>query len=93
MLGSPSSEIARTDGRRQIWRRPPGMAYNLAMPFLDPDNPERPLTLLEIQAILDRGRAEAEAGHGTDLNLLLAKWKAEDAADQRAQRSGKPSAA
>ena len=61
------------------------------MPFMDPTDPERPLTLVEIRAMLDRGRAEA--GQGTDLNLLLAQWEAEDAADQRAQHSGKPSAA
>jgi hypothetical protein len=63
------------------------------MSFMDPSNPERPLTLAEIRAMLDRGRAEAEAGQGTDVSLLLAQWEAEDAADQRAQRSGKPSAA
>ena len=61
------------------------------MPFMDPTDPERPLTLVEIRAMLDRARMEA--GQGTDLNLLLAQWEAEDAADQRARHSGKPSAA
>jgi hypothetical protein len=63
------------------------------MSFRDPTNPERPLTLVEIRAMLDRGRAEAEAGQGIDLKLLLAQWEAEDAADQQAQHSGRPSAA
>jgi len=43
--------------------------------------------------MLDRGRAEAEAGQGIALNLLLAQWEAEDGVDQRARHSGKPSAA
>ena len=60
---------------------------------MDPTDPERPLTLVEIRAMLDRGRPEAEAEQGTALNLLLAQWKAEDGADQRARHSGKPSAA
>lgn len=63
------------------------------MPFMDPNNPDRPLTADEIRTMLDRGRAEAEAGQGTDLDLLLMHWEAEDAADLRAQRPDKPSAA
>jgi len=49
--------------------------------------------MAEARAILDRGRAEAEAGLGTDLELLLAKWDAEDAADSATRRPGKSSAA
>lgn len=70
-----------------------GVAYYPGMPFVDPNNPDRPLTVAEVRAMLDRGRAEAEAGQGTDLELLLAKWDAEDAADHPTRRTGKPSAA
>jgi hypothetical protein len=63
------------------------------MPLTDPTNPDRPLTMAEARAILDRGRAEAEAGLGTDLELLLAKWDAEDAAESPTRRAGKSSAA
>jgi hypothetical protein len=51
------------------------------MPFMDPTDLERPLTLAEIRAVLDRGRVEAETREGTDLNLLLAQWEAEDEVD------------
>jgi hypothetical protein len=67
--------------------------YRLTMAFMDPNNPDRPLTAGDIRAMLDRGRAEAEAGQGADLDLLLAQWEAEDAADLRARRPDKPSAA
>jgi hypothetical protein len=67
--------------------------YPLIMPFTDPNNPNRPLTLGEIRALLDRGRAEAETGQGADLDGLLAHWEAEDATDLRGQRPDKPSAA
>jgi hypothetical protein len=67
--------------------------YCPVMPFMDPNKPDQPLTLDEIRAMLDRGRAEAEAGQGADLNVLLAQWEAEDAADLRVQRPDKPSAA
>jgi hypothetical protein len=63
------------------------------MPLMDPNNPDRPLTEGEIRATLERGRAEAEAGQGADLDILLAQWEAEDAADRRTQRPDKPSAA
>jgi hypothetical protein len=63
------------------------------MPFMDPNNPDRPLTLDEIRTMLARGRAEAETGQGANLDGLLAEWEAEDAADLRAQRPDKPSAA
>ena len=63
------------------------------MAFMDPNNPDRPLTADEIRAMLGRGRAEAEAGQGIDLDLLLVQWEAEDAADLQAQRPDKPSAA
>ena len=63
------------------------------MAFADPKNPDRPLTEAEIPAMLERRRAEAEAGLGTDLDLLLAEWEAENAADRRAMRPDKPSAA
>jgi hypothetical protein len=43
--------------------------------------------------MLDRGRAEAEAGQGTDLELLLAQWDAEDLADHPTRRTGKSSVA
>jgi hypothetical protein len=65
-------------------------AYCLGMPFVDPDNPDRRLTVTEIRAMLDRGRAEAKAEQGTDLDLLLAKW---DEDELPAQQTGKSSAA
>jgi len=64
-----------------------------AMALVNPTDPDRPLTMAEVRAILDRGRAEAEAGLGTDLELLLAKWDAEDAAAPPARHPGKSSAA
>jgi hypothetical protein len=70
-----------------------GLAYYADMPFVDPNNPDRPLTVAEIRAMLDRGRAEAEAAQGIDLDLLLAKWDAEDAADHPTRQTGKSSAA
>jgi hypothetical protein len=75
------------------WRSVAGVAYYPGMPFADPNNPDRPLTMAELRAMLDRGRAEAEAGQGTDLELLLSKWDAEDAADHPTRRTGKPAAA
>ena len=74
------------------WRQAGKTPNHRTMPFMDPTDPERPLTLVEIRAMLDRARREAEAGQGTDLNLLLAQWETEDGADQRARQSGKPSA-
>jgi len=68
-------------------------AYCLGMPFVDPNNPDHSLTVTEVRAMLDRGRTEAEAGQGTDLDLLLAKWDEEDAAELPAQQTGKSSAA
>ena len=70
-----------------------GGAYDPAIPLADPNNPDRPLSVAEIRALLDRGRAEAEAGQGTDLELLLAQWDAEDAADRPTRRTGKSSVA
>jgi hypothetical protein len=60
---------------------------------LTPNNPDRPLTPAEICAILARGRTEAEAGQGTDLEMLLAQWEAEDATGLPTQRPNTPSAA
>lgn len=65
----------------------------MSMAFVDPNNPDRPLSLAEIRAMIERGRAEAAAGQGTDLDELLAEWEAEDTAALQAQRAGKPSAA
>jgi len=63
------------------------------MPFVDPNNPDRPLTLAEIRARIARGEADADDGHVCDLDELLAEWKAEDEADRRGRVRGKPSAA
>jgi hypothetical protein len=70
-----------------------GGAYYRAMPLADPNNPDRALSVAEVRALLDRGRAEAAAGQGTDLELLLAQWDAEDAADHPTRRTGKSSVA
>jgi hypothetical protein len=70
-----------------------GGAYVPAMPLADPNNPDRPLSVADVRAMLDRGRAEAATGQGTDLELLLAQWDAEDAADHPTRRTGKSSAA
>jgi hypothetical protein len=63
------------------------------MPFVDPNNLDRPLTLAEVRASIARGEADADAGRASDLDELLAEWEAEDEADRQARLRGKPSAA
>lgn len=70
-----------------------GGAYDPKMPLADPNNPDRPLSVAEVRAMLDRGRAEAEAGQGTDLERLLAQWDVEDSADHPTRRTGNLSVA
>jgi len=63
------------------------------MPFVDPNNPDQPLTLAEIRARIARGEADASAGRVSDLDELLAEWEAEDEADRQGPVRGRPSAA
>jgi len=63
------------------------------MALVDPKNPNRPLSLSDIRAMIARGEADVDAGRVSDLDELLAEWDAEDEAERRARVGGKPSAA
>lgn len=67
--------------------------YLPAMALVDPKNPNRPLSLAAIRAMIARGEADVDAGRVSDLDELLAEWEAEDEAERRARVRGKPSAA
>jgi len=63
------------------------------MPFVDPNNPDQPLTPAEIRARIAWGEADASAGRVSDLDEFLAEWEAEDEADRQGRVRAKPSAA
>jgi len=49
------------------------------MALVDPKNPNRPLSLVDISAMIARGEADVDAGRVSALDELLAEWEAEDA--------------
>ena len=81
-VGGPAQAAG---GRKNPWRQPDVAAYPLVMPFVDPNQPDQPLTPAEIRARIARGEADVGAGRVSDLDELLAEWEAEDGADRPGQ--------